>query len=123
MGPEMPGIGSSEALSRIAERLAGAGAGPAALLARDPGDEEGAAPSADSSEEVALVIPGKVSWLNVGDAALVNESVGDKPVGDKFSEPLGGRWIKFIVVIHTPYRRSRLPSSRGGRELVHSDLG
>ena len=101
MGPEMPGIGSSEALSRIAERLAGAGAGPAALLARDPGDEEGAAPASDSGEEMTLVIPGKVSWLNVGDAALVNEPVGDEVGGDEFSEPLGGCGIKFIVVVHS----------------------
>jgi hypothetical protein len=61
---------------------------------------QGKGPTADSGKEVALCVFSKLMWLYFGDAAFVHVARRYQPSADKFAEPSGGFWIKFVVEVH-----------------------
>jgi hypothetical protein len=49
---------------------------------------------------VTLSIPGNVFGSHVNDAPLVNIAGRDESGADEFSQPSGGVFVVFIVVVH-----------------------
>src|SRR5215471_10154435 len=86
------------ALAGAAEGLAWATSCPNRSVVGPPCESQGIRPSADSRKKVALPKPGKVSCMNIGDAALVDVAGRDLSGGDEVSEPSCGMGIILVVV-------------------------
>src|SRR5262245_43934120 len=111
----MTGIVEACAFARAGEGLAGAGArpnrsGPARELERE-------IPAGDSGKEVAALESTYVFGLHVSDVALVDDSGGDEPSRDEFSEPGGGEAIVLVIVgLHVTRTVPRSRATRRDRE-------
>jgi hypothetical protein len=106
--PEVTLVVEATALSRGAERLAGARSSPDRSIIRPSRKAECTAPSTDTSEEVALDVADKIVGPDVDNASFVDVSGRDVSGGDEVSEPCGGIRIDLVVIgghlIPTPIR-------------------
>jgi hypothetical protein len=66
LGPEVPGVSLRGALAGDREGLAGGRTRPDPDPSGEPGEFKGVGPTSDSAEEVAPLMPGQVSGLNIG---------------------------------------------------------
>jgi hypothetical protein len=129
LGPEVAGVGGSGSLPCDAEGLAGARPGPDGFIVRYAGETQGERPSPDPGEEVALPVPHKVIWRDIGDAPFVDVARRDVAGGDEGPQPRGGEGVDLVVVggghaapikaraSSTPTTRGR-PSARTWRDLT-----
>jgi len=95
--PKMSSVANSFPLARIAERLAGATAGPDVGVIRDAREAEGIRPAADAPEEMPLSRSSDVCGCEIGDGAPVNSSWGDVAMGDETLQPVGCEGIVLVV--------------------------
>ena len=77
LGPQVALVGGAPALTGSAERLAGTASRPHSLIVRPSGKTKCIGPSANSGEEVALRMASEIVATNIGDAALVNDAIGN----------------------------------------------
>jgi hypothetical protein len=98
LGPQVALVLDASALPGRAEGLAGAACGPDWLGIRPSGEAQGVAPDPDAGEEVALGESGKVAWLDIYDAPLVNLPVSNEPDGNEIAQPLRRERINLVVV-------------------------
>jgi hypothetical protein len=102
--PQVALVGCAFALSRSAEGLAGARAGPDWPLIRPPGQLQGLRPAANTRKEMTLCISLQVVRLNVYDAAAVNVARRDAAERDQVFQPVSSIRIELVVVIHSILR-------------------
>jgi hypothetical protein len=104
-GPEVSFVGMAFALSRARKRLTRTGARPDGALVGPSCQPQRVGPSADSGEEMALGVSGKVTCLDIDDASFVNVAIRDKSCDDKVPEPSRGIRFNLVVVSrHYAYR-------------------
>ena len=96
--PEMALVLDPLALARGTERLAWAGAGPDGAIVGPSRKAECVRPDPDPCEEMALREIAQIRSLNAGDAAVVNDAIGDQSLLDEIAEPLRCIGLKFVVV-------------------------
>jgi len=98
--PEVTGISFAVSFSSRTERLARATASPDRAVSIPVGELEGIRPPADSGEEVALGVVGKVIGFNFGYTAFVHIASWYLACADQFAQPSSGFGIVLIVVVH-----------------------
>lgn len=112
--PEMPLVIGVALAAGVAERLAGAGAGPRGEIVGPAGEAQGVGPSADPGEGVELHSASNVGGLDSADVALDDRAGRDAPGSDEVAEPLRGVWVIFIVhpqIIYSVLRRDTIAKS------------
>ncbi len=95
--PKMSRVARSAPRARVAERLAGARAGPDIGVIGHACESECVGPSADAGEEVALPRPGNISGREVGDAASLDATGGDVSALGESLEPVGCERFNLVV--------------------------
>jgi hypothetical protein len=83
--PDVPLVNKPISFACLAERLARARTSPDPARIRPAGETERVRPDADASKEMALGIPGNVSWPHVADVAFIDIPVRDRSGFDEFS--------------------------------------
>ena len=94
----MAGVSGAFSLACGAEGLAGTRTCPRRAIVVPSREPQGMGPSADPGKEVALGITGKVGWLDINYAPLVNVASRDMPSGDQVSQPRGCIRVKLVVI-------------------------
>jgi hypothetical protein len=96
-GPEMAFVVESATAPGIAEPLAGARAGPHVGVVGDASEPEREAPSGDAGEEMPLPQSSNVSWSQIGDASLIDNSRRDVAGCDQAAQPSHRERIDLVV--------------------------
>jgi hypothetical protein len=113
-GPEVASVIDSGALAGDAERLTRTRSGPDGPIVGPAGEPKRVGPSADSGEEVALIVPNKVICSNIGDAPFVDVARRDEPAHDQATKPSRGERVELVVVDGhaTPHASYIIPPRR-----------
>ncbi|MEN5204012.1 hypothetical protein ABE473_06095 [Stenotrophomonas sp. TWI700] len=83
VGPEVPLVSKPIAFACRAERLAWAGTSPNLSVFGPVGELQCQGPSADTGEEVALCVRGKVSWCNIFNTPFIYKAGRNLSGGDQ----------------------------------------
>lgn len=117
--PKVPRISSSGTFACDGERLARARGRPDLTVFRPAGKSGSDGPASNACEEMALPIPGKVIWVNIGDAPFVNVAGGDDSASDQAAQPCSSTRIKLVVVVRLRHAGSKNEKARGcGRRAL-----
>lgn len=98
--PEVSIVCPTFFFSGFAERLAWRRGCPNRSVAGPSGESEGARPSSNSGEEMALDISGDIGGFDIGDAPFIDVAFWDEPGDDEIFQPLRGIGIVLVVIIH-----------------------
>ena len=98
----MASVGGAFALPGNRERLTGTRTSPDGSVVGPACKPQGKAPSSDACEEVALNVPHKVSWLDIGDTPFVDVSRRDVAGVDELTQPRGSFGVVLVVVGRHP---------------------
>lgn len=103
--PEVSIVGAALAFPSRTEGLTGTGTGPNRSIIGPPGEPESVGPYADAGEEMALGVPSKIAWSDIGNAPFIHVTGRDVPGRDQIPQPLGSMRIHFVVVAtrHHPH--------------------
>lgn len=97
--PDVPIVGPAFLLARCAERLAGARACPNRSISGPSGKVKGEGPAADTGEEVALDVSGKVRGLDIGYAPCVDVAFRNQAAFHEFLQPRRRGLVPLVVVV------------------------
>lgn len=95
-GPEMTRVGRALPLTGDALALAGAGAGPD--RAAPISERKRAIPAAKAGEEMTAGEALEIACVNLGDRAIVDDSIRNQPLSDQIAQPLRCKRIILVVV-------------------------
>ena len=96
--PEVPFVLLADLLPRDGKGLAGAASGPEFAFVRPSSQSSSEGPSSNACEEMALRVALEVIGTDIHDAPFINIAGRDMAGGNQVAQPLGGVWIKFVVV-------------------------
>ena len=91
-------VGIAFSLSRDRKRLTGKAGGPDFPVLGETGEGEGAGPSADPGEEMALPKRSQIGGFDLKDASLIDLARGQKPALHQLPQPCGGEPIPLIII-------------------------
>ena len=100
----MPLIVKPSAFTCRGERLARAAASPHGLIVRPSGKTKGKRPSADSGEEVALIVSVEFIRFDLRNATAIHVAIRQLARRDQLAQPRARLGVVVVVVVHCGFR-------------------
>jgi hypothetical protein len=99
-GPQVPLIGVALSFASARKRLTGTGAGPDSSGVFKSGPTQGERPSADSGEEMALVVVSDFIGFHLQNASAVHIPRRQVALRYQFAQPRARLQIVVVVIVH-----------------------